>query len=62
MNLKEVEKNMIVCAVVILAAGVGLFITGKTVWAVISVVSAVIFAIIAVCMIAKRRKNEDSDK
>ncbi len=57
--MNEAEKNFIVCAVLISIAGVGLILTDKMTWAIVSFVAAVGFVITAIVMYVMRKREEE---
>lgn len=61
-NLKESEKNFLTCAVLIGLVGIALMFLGQTTLGILSIVAAVAFVVVAIRMIAVRKKEEDEEE
>ncbi len=59
-RLTEVEKNFFVCAGLMVVAGIIMAVINKGLLGSIFIAIGIIFAIIGVCFIVKRKKEEDA--
>ena len=60
-HLKETEKNFLTCAVLIGLVGIALRFLGQTTLGILSIVAAVAFVVVAIRMIAVRKKEEEEN-
>lgn len=60
-NLKESEKNFLTCAVLIGLVGIALLFLGQTTLGILSIVAAVAFVVVAIRMIAVRKKEDEEE-
>lgn len=60
-HLKETEKNFLTCAVLIGLVGIALLFLGQTTLGILSIVAAVAFVVVAIRMIAVRKKEEEEN-
>lgn len=60
-NLKETEKNFLTCAVLIGLVGIALMFLGQTTLGILSIVAAVAFVVVAIRMIAVRKKEDEEE-
>lgn len=60
-NLKEAEKNFLTCAVLIGLVGIALLFLGQTTLGILSIVAAVAFVVVAIRMIAVRKKEDEEE-
>lgn len=60
-HLKEAEKNFLTCAVLIGLVGIALLFLGQTTLGILSIVAAVAFVVVAIRMIAVRKKEDEEE-
>lgn len=60
-HLKETEKNFLTCAVLIGLVGIALLFLGQTTLGILSIVAAVAFVVVAIRMIAVRKKEDEEE-
>lgn len=60
-HLKETEKNFLTCAVLIGLVGIALLFLGQTTLGILSIVAAVAFIVVAIRMIAVRKKEDEEE-
>ena len=61
-NLKESEKNFLTCALMIGLVGIALLFLNQTTLGILSIISAVVFAAVAVRMIVIRKKDDGEEE